>query len=653
MKKRWLPTLSVALLLCVIMSSTGMANKNQRVIGAGEQQFKDGSNIQLTPVQAIKRTEAASGTTLGKDKAGHLVEKQMYLHELMRLKDYAWQKGNTVLAKEIQQSYYELQIERHNDHHELSTSKNSNPELITSEDNSDQDAYLKQLQQLISDYREQLPEDDDVSFAKPEKDVSVQSAGNVLLLGQALDISFPAGYMAIFEFTTGQSGEYRYFTGNHGGTGGPNDTVLYLFADEALTQLIASNDDANGTSFSEIKTALSSNTTVYLVLAGYNNGAVNARLSSAFTTFPASLTGHLDVNLPASSTQTAVFTPSVYGTYTLSTGHYGGNTANGSNDTVLYVYSDSAMTNLIAYNDDSGGTTFSQVTLNLMPGRSYYIKLQAFGGGAVYTRLAVSQATTVFSTLQAGIELSVSRIVATPEFIRFTPGTSGTYRFTTSPFGGTGPANDTFLELFDSASLTNSIHSNDNAGGTVFSQFHLALNGGTDYYVVLREKNGGAVHANLSVQEINPLPTVSSISGPNTVVYEDQGSFELYAYDVEDQATGVASVKFETWTASGGQDDVYWHEGTNLGNGTWRADISYAQHLDEVGSYITNVYVVTNGNHQEMVGSLTTQVKVQGEVEYFYDTNGVLDYALLPNGQQLNYEYDANGNLLRTRLQHP
>ncbi|XID93324.1 GBS Bsp-like repeat-containing protein [Paenibacillaceae bacterium WGS1546] len=311
------------------------------------------------------------------------------------------------------------------------------------------------------------------------------------------------------------------------------------------------------------------------------------------------------------------------------------------------------MTNLIAYNDDYGGTTFSQVTLNLIPGRNYYIKLQAFNGGAIYSRLSGTQTTTVFSALQLGIAMPISRPAAVPEFVRFTPVENGTYQFRTSPYGGTGPANDTLLELYDSASLTTPIQVNDNANGTVFSQFNHALTGGTDYYLVLRGAQAGATYANLIVEKINPMPTVASISGPGTAVYTANGSYDIFAYGVEDQISGVASVKFHTWTSLNGQDDLVVHDGTDEGNGTWKAVIPYNQHLNEVGLYITDVYVHTNGGVQALVGTVQTQVKAQGTFQYVYLSNGLLNYIDLPNGQRLGYEYDANGNLLRVRMQHP
>ncbi len=392
-------------------------------------------------------------------------------------------------------------------------------------------------------------------------------------------------------------------------------------------------------------------TTVYLVLAGYNNGAVNARLSSSFTSLPVNLANDMDVNLPTGSTQLAKFTPPVYGTYTFSTSYYGANSGSGANDTVLYLYSDANLTNLIAYNDDFTGT-FSQITTNLIPGRNYYLKIQAFNGGAVYSRLSGVQTTTSFTVLSPGAALPISRPSAVPEFIQFTPAVSGTYRFKSSPYNGTGPVNDTILELFDSLSLATPLQSNNNANGTLFSQLHQALTSGTNYYLVLKESQGGATYANLTAEAINPLPTVTSINGPGTVAYAANGSYELFAYGVTDQASGVASVKFETWTSQNGQDDLVIHEGIHQGNGTWKAVIPYSQHLNEVGTYLTNVYVHTNGGTQTMVGTVQTRVKAQGLFQYYYYANGLLNYIQLPNGQRLVYEYDLNGNLLRIRLQH-
>ena len=637
MKQRWLHSVLVACLLFMVLPTSGNAAEDEQpseVIDSG----KLFPGLHLTSIRDVSITGAVYGDKPEFDSIVTTTQRDVSRQQLQLQQDFAMSVGDIALAKQLQTRYYEQLIRSQALFDAgvvpLPTTNESTPELI-----------VDPSEQASTDNRSV----DSTSQTKQE--VSAQS-NNILTLGASYDISFPQGYIAIFDFTAVQAGEYKFYTGPYGGNGALNDTVLYLYADPGLTQLIALNDDANGSSFSELKVSLPASATVYLVLAGYNYGAVNARLSSSFTTQPVNLVSNLDVNLPAGSTQLAKFTPTVYGTYTFTTTNYAGNPSNGPNDTVLFLYSDANLANLIAYNDDYSGT-FSQITINLIPGRSYYLKLQGFNGGAVYSRLSAAQSSTAFTPLSQGAALQVSRSTAVPEFIQFTPTVSGTYQFKTSPYGGTGPTNDTLLEIYSSPALTTPLQVNDNANGTLFSQFNQALTGGTSYYLVLREAQAGATYANLTVESINPLPTVNSLSGPGTATYTANGSFDLFAYGVTDQASGVASVQFHTWTSTNGQDDLVVHNGTNLGSGTWKAAIPYSQHLNEVGTYITDVYVQTNGGTQAMVGTIRTQVKASGVFQYVYHANGVLNYIQLPNGQRLVYEYDANGNLLRVRLQHP
>ena len=52
---------------------------------------------------------------------------------------------------------------------------------------------------------------------------------------------------------------------------------------------------------------------------------------------------------------------------------------------------------------------------------------------------------------------------------------------------------------------------------------------------------------------------------------------------------GIASVKFPTWTISGDQDDIVWHEGTVSGN-TASCRVKRSEHNYEYGDYVTHIY---------------------------------------------------------------
>ncbi|WP_438449320.1 GBS Bsp-like repeat-containing protein [Gorillibacterium sp. sgz5001074] len=143
------------------------------------------------------------------------------------------------------------------------------------------------------------------------------------------------------------------------------------------------------------------------------------------------------------------------------------------------------------------------------------------------------------------------------------------------------------------------------------------------------------------VDTIKPIAT--SVNGPS-IVYKGNNIYEVYAYGVSDSGSSVKSVKFPTWSEKNGQDDLVWHEGENIGGGTWKATISFKDHKGDVGRYITDVYAYDYAGNSTLVGKVTP--KIYGPKQYIYDQQGRLDYVILPYGEIQDYEYDATGNLI-------
>ena len=89
-------------------------------------------------------------------------------------------------------------------------------------------------------------------------------------------------------------------------------------------------------------------------------------------------------------------------------------------------------------------------------------------------------------------------------------------------------------------------------------------------------------------------PTCTSTSVQTTSTNQTSGGLNVYAYGVSPYVT---SVYFPTWGAPGGQDDVVWYPGTNLGAGTWIATIDLGNHKSnanggpEFGLFTTHVYM--------------------------------------------------------------
>ncbi len=61
-------------------------------------------------------------------------------------------------------------------------------------------------------------------------------------------------------------------------------------------------------------------------------------------------------------------------------------------------------------------------------------------------------------------------------------------------------------------------------------------------------------------------------------------------YTVTVSGVSAANVKFPTWTTVGGQDDIVWYQGVDLGGGVWRATIDLASHPGD-GTINTHVWM--------------------------------------------------------------
>lgn len=85
-------------------------------------------------------------------------------------------------------------------------------------------------------------------------------------------------------------------------------------------------------------------------------------------------------------------------------------------------------------------------------------------------------------------------------------------------------------------------------------------------------------------------PTYSKVEIKNITAT----SYEVYVNGVSDDVSGVNKVVFPTWTATNGQDDLIWHNGINLGNGTWYYKVNKSDHNNETEGYITHIYMYDN-----------------------------------------------------------
>ncbi|MDQ8734837.1 S8 family peptidase [Paenibacillus sp. LHD-38] len=427
---------------------------------------------------------------------------------LINLRDHAIQIDDISLAKQIDNDYNSLIISNNELYfsQEIPVSKDAVAQAQSlNAYYSNHKIELEKLktvyEQTIADYTAKLP-----AFIESETE-PLSTLSSQLLPNSPVDVSLAAGAYEVFSFTPVVFGTYRIYTGPYGGTGGSNDTVIELYSDAALTMLITSNDDSNSTNFSEIKPILTGNTTYYIKIRHFSpSGAVHARLTAEVnTTTVLSLNSPIDVDLPTSGSTIFKFTPTSSGYFKIYTEYFNGTNSSGSSDTLLYVYTVESLSNQIAYNDDSNGTLFSQVKINMTAGKSFYIKLAGYNGKSVHARINVVQELQTFQTITKNTPIDVN--VGQNQYIayNFTPAVTGKYRVYTGPYAGTGGSSDTMLYLYNNTNLTTTLASNDDSNGTRFSEIVYTLNAGSTYYIRLTGYAGQSVSARLMIA--NPKST--------------------------------------------------------------------------------------------------------------------------------------------------
>lgn len=84
----------------------------------------------------------------------------------------------------------------------------------------------------------------------------------------SLDLYYPYFSAGFVSFVPTYSATYTIFTGPYGGAGLSNDTVLYLYSDNMLSQRLAMDNDGAGNLFSKINIELNAGTKYYLALSG-------------------------------------------------------------------------------------------------------------------------------------------------------------------------------------------------------------------------------------------------------------------------------------------------------------------------------------------------------------------------------------------------
>ena len=102
-------------------------------------------------------------------------------------------------------------------------------------------------------------------------------------------------------------------------------------------------------------------------------------------------------------------------------------------------------------------------------------------------------------------------------------------------------------------------------------------------------------------------PTLTGILPEKDSIIESP-AFEVTAQGVADPS-GVANVRFAVWSATGGEDDMKWYDGTNDGEGNWTVSVNRADHNSDIGIYYINIYGTDNLDNSGLMGTTSIIVR--------------------------------------------
>nr|WP_306439717.1 GBS Bsp-like repeat-containing protein [Streptococcus suis] len=131
------------------------------------------------------------------------------------------------------------------------------------------------------------------------------------------------------------------------------------------------------------------------------------------------------------------------------------------------------------------------------------------------------------------------------------------------------------------------------------------------YYLATDGSLSGIGATSAVLPELKASGKVSAVN-----VNQGAGSFEVKISDIV-APKGIAKVLVPTWTESGGQDDIVWHGASRQSDGSYLARISKNQHKNELGKYISHVYLLEQDGSLSGIGATSAvlpELKASGKV---------------------------------------
>ncbi|HFI0828001.1 TPA: GBS Bsp-like repeat-containing protein, partial [Streptococcus suis] len=135
--------------------------------------------------------------------------------------------------------------------------------------------------------------------------------------------------------------------------------------------------------------------------------------------------------------------------------------------------------------------------------------------------------------------------------------------------------------------------------------------GNYQVHVYYRGKDGsmtGIGATTVNMPELKASGTVTAIN-----VNDQAGSYEVKISNVV-APRGLYKVFVPTWTETGGQDDIVWHEAQLQSDGTYLAKITKSEHKNGSGIYVSHVYYRMLDGSMLAVGG--TQVELPSARSY-------------------------------------
>lgn len=443
----------------------------------------------------------------------------MLSNKILSYKEKAIEIGNVEIAKKIEDTYNNLLIWNQKYHQVPDQLKLSSKDDLGQASSAEAlDAFyqsqatkfdeLRSLMNLsIQEFSSLLPVNGEADLPNAHALIDTYEYNGTMADATAASLGSTYGsYIS----TSSDIDYYKVYTGS--GSGTLNFQLQVPSGKDYDVQILDANGNqiasgAAGSGITEnVNASLSSYSYYYVKVFGYGGayhdsaayyltiGSLAAPAPSYETIY---LNSSIDVSLPNPQYKVYRFTPSTSGTYKIFTGPYGGYGSN--NDTILEMYYDAGLTSTVpgGTNDDSNGTNFSTVELSLSGGTSYYIKLKPFGSWSLNARITINKVTTI-QTLYTNSSVDVSVGSGEYQLYRFTPSSSGYYKFVTGPYGGSGSSSDTYLHLYTDQNMTNQLAYDDDSAGNTFSLMRYQMNVGQTYYVKFRGYNDGSASARIT-----------------------------------------------------------------------------------------------------------------------------------------------------------